>query len=252
MSSLSREQDRHWHEEELQGSEYQEALEVLQRYEPLFDRFQTWSDFISFMRKGASDDPLKEQALLAILKTHAADRAPRWRAVLLAVFWPGLDSLLNQKMHWDPDADALWQNVQWAFIQTVCKLDVTRRTDCIVKRIINGTIHRLHEECQRTWRHSERETPTDLEPFEETLPGGEEVACDAIDLCLAQDAEVARLRAHADAGRISRADHLLLVGTRVYGMTAAQFARKTGISTDLARKRRLRAEAVIRRAEEEK
>ena len=49
---------------------------------------------------------------------------------------------------------------------------------------------------------------------------------------------------------ISEADFLLLVGTRVYGKTAAQYARETGMCSDLARKRRLRAEAAIRKAEE--
>jgi hypothetical protein len=250
MSSVSREQDRRYHEQELQKSEYQQALEHLQRKEPLVRQFRTWSEFIAFMREGTSSDPLKEEALLAILKTHAADRDPRWRAVLLAVFWPGLDSIFNRKKRWDTDADERWQNVQWAFLQTVCKLDISRRTDRLVQRIVNGTIHRLHDEYRRVWKLAEREVATDPEQLEECLDGGEEIDFDAMDRRSKQEAEIKRLREHAEAGRISEADFLLLVGTRVYGKSAAQYAREVGISSDLARKRRLRAESAIRRSEE--
>ncbi len=245
-----RNHDRQRLEQELGSETYTSLLRRLHETNAFLRRFGDWADFIAFMREGTSDDPLKEKALLVILKAHAADRDPRWRAVLLAVFWPGLDSIFHRKKHWDTDPDERWQNVQWAFLQTVCKLDVDRRSDRLVQRLINGTIHRLHDEYRRLWRVGERETAFDPEQLEELLAGGEELDFDAMDLRSKQEAEIERLREHADAGRISEADFLLLVGTRVYGKTAAQYARETGISSDLARKRRLRAEAAIRRYEE--
>jgi len=250
MDSASRDREYRRLQREIEGEEYAALLQRLQCREPVLRRFSSWSDFIAFMREGESDGPLKEEALLAILEAHAADRDPRWRAILLAVFWPGLDSIFNRKKRWDADADERWQNVQWAFLQTVCRLDVRRRTDRLVQRLVSGTIHRLHDEYRRVWRLNGRETATDPEQLEELLDGGEELDFDAMDLRAKQEAEIKRLREHADAGRISEADFLLLVGTRVYGKTAAQYARETGISCDLARKRRLRAEAAIRRAEE--
>ena len=63
--------------------------------------------------------------------------------------------------------------------------------------------------------------------------------------------EVARLREHVIAGRISERDFLLLVATRLYGQTIAGYARQVGLDYQVAKKRRLRAEAVIRRFEEE-
>ena len=245
-----RDQDYERLEQEIGGENYTSLLRRLQETNDALLRFGGWPDFIAFMREGTSDDPVKEEALLAILTTHVEDQDPRWRAVLLAVFWPGLDSIFNRKKGWDENEDERWQNVQWAFLQAVCKLDVSRRTDHIVQRIVNGTIHRLHDEYQRIWRHGERETPTDPGQFEEMVGGGDEPDFDVIDIRSKQDAEIRRLREHADAGRISEADFLLLVGTRVYGKTAAQYARETGMSCELARKRRLRAEAAIRRAEE--
>ena len=245
----NRDHDRQRLEQELGGETYTSLLRQLHETNAFLRRFGDWSDFIAFMREGASDDPLKEESLLAILKAHAADRDPRWRAVLLAVFWPGLDSVFNHKKHWDKDADERWQNVQWAFLQTVCKLDIGRRTDRLVQRLVSGTIHRLHDEYRRIWNREECETPNSPEYFE-GLVGSRDPDLDAIDLRVKQEAEIKRLREHADAGRISEADFLLLVGTRVYGKSAAQYARETGMSCDLARKRRLRAEAIIRRAEE--
>lgn len=249
MATVSRDRDRQRLEQELQSNECQRLLQGLQKQEPFLRQFTAWADVIAFMHEGTSEDPLKQEMLLAILRAHAEDQDPRWRAILLAVFWPGLDSIFNRKKRWDTDADERWQNVQWAFLQTVCKLDVGRRTDRLVQRIVNGTIHRLHDEYRRIWSRLEREKPTDPEQFEELLGGGEEPHFDEIDLRSIQSAEVARLREHADAGRISEADFLLLVGTRVYGKSAVQYARETGISSDLARKRRLRAEAAIRRTE---
>lgn len=250
MQSTSRDCDYHRLQQEVDGDDYRTLLEKLQRSEPLLREFSNWSDFIAFMREGTSDDPRKNKVLRLIFDAHAEDQDPRWRVILLVVFWPGLASIFNRKKRWDADEEERWQNVQWAFLQTVCKLDISRRTDRLVQRIINGTIHRLHDEYRRVWKRLERETATDPELLEEMVGGGEGVDFDGIDLRLRQDAEIKRLRDHMGAGRISEADFLLLVGTRVYDKTAAQYARETGMSCDLARKRRLRAEAAIRRAEE--
>ena len=52
-----------------------------------------------------------------------------------------------------------------------------------------------------------------------------------------------------DAGRITTADGLLLIGTRVYGTSVADYARDTGVAYQVAKKRRQRAEAAIGRFE---
>ena len=53
-----------------------------------------------------------------------------------------------------------------------------------------------------------------------------------------------------DAGRITEADYLLLVGTRVYGKQVVDYAREMGLAYQVAKKRRQRAEAAIRRFQE--
>jgi hypothetical protein len=244
----SRERDYETVVREMRSAEYGALLGVLQGTEPFLCRFRSWDDVITFMRNGTSRDPDKNVVLQAILRAHSETHDHRLRTVLLVIFWPGLEAILNRKKRWDANEDERWQSVMWAFVETVCRLDIGKRTDRLVQRIINGTIHRLYEEYRRVWRITERETATDPEQLDELAEDGEELDFDAMDLRAKQEAEINRLRAHADAGRISEADFLLLVGTRVYGKTAAQYARETGVSCDLARKRRLRAEAAIRSA----
>ena len=48
-----------------------------------------------------------------------------------------------------------------------------------------------------------------------------------------------------EAGRITEADFLLLVGTRLYRQSIAEYARSVGVNTEAAKKRRQRAEAAI-------
>ncbi len=242
--------DREWLEQEIRGEAYTSLLQHLQQTHAFLRRFSTWADVVAFMREGTSSDPRKDGVLLPILQAHARDGDARWRTILLVIFWPGIESVCKRKGHWEQDEDLLWGNAVWAFLQAVCKLNISRRTDRLVPRIINGTIHRLHDEYSRQWRHGEREVATDPEELDEREGDGEaEIIC-TVDLHLWQDAEVARFRGHMEAGRISEADFHLLVGTRVYSKSAAQYAREVGISGDVARKRRQRAEAVIREFEE--
>jgi len=244
-----RNNDRERLEREILGETYTSLLLSLQQTDGFLRRFRTWADTIVFMRQGSSEDPRKDEVLRPILRAHAIDRDPRWLSVLLAIFWPGLGSIANRKAGWDADADERWQNVVWAFLQTVCKLDPAKRPDRLVQKIINDTFHRFHEEYQRSWNRSEREVATDPKQFEDQPSGDDDLVLDQIDRRFRQEAEIKRLQEHMEAGRISEADFLLLIGTRVYGKSAAEYAREIGVNGELTRKRRLRAEATIRKFE---
>jgi hypothetical protein len=247
MAGGSRERDRERLARQIEG--YSALLARLKETAGVFRRFSAWSEVVAFMREGTSEDPLKEDVLLAIFRALAEGGDPRWQAILLVIFWPGLESVFNQKRGWDKDEEERWQNVTWAFVQAVSKLDVARRTDRIVQRVINSTIHRLHDEYRRVWDRAGRETATDPERIG-TLPrASEEPAFEEIELRSDREAEVERFRRHMEAGRISEDDFRLLVETRVGGKSAAQFARDNGMSPALARQRRLRAETAIRRGE---
>jgi hypothetical protein len=250
MESASRRSEYELLARELEGEQYVALLRELQGRAPLFREFESWQDVIGLMRAGMSRDPKKDAVLLRILQAHARDGDARWRTVALAIFWPGIESVCKRKGRWDTDKDRLWANAVWAFLQAVCKLDIVRRTDHLVSRIISGTIHRLHDEYSREWCCADREIPTDPDELDGWEGSGEDEIICTVDLHLWQEAKIAQFRGHMELGLINEADFHLLVATRVYGKSAAQYADEVGMSGAVARKRRQRAEALIREFEE--
>jgi hypothetical protein len=91
-----------------------------------------------------------------------------------------------------------------------------------------------------------RRGPEEIEALAGTAEG---IDTSDIDLREVHENEIERLRQHMNAGRITEADFLLLVGTRVYGKSVADYAREAGMTYQVAKKRRQRAEAAIRQFE---
>jgi len=249
MASVSRERDRAQLDQELRTVEHQHLLGILQQSERFFQQFLTWADVIGFMRTGTSTDPRKDDILRPIFEAHSTDQDPRWRAILLAIFWPGLESIHFQKRGWDPDSRERWQNIVWAFLQVVCRVDIRQRPDRLVQKVFNDTIHRLHDECQRAWTRASRERVKDPQAINALAGGVAGIDFTGIALREAQEIALRRLQEHLQAGRISEADFFLLVGTRVYGQSVADYAREAGLDYQVAKKRRQRAEAAIGRFE---
>jgi len=249
MASVSRERDRARLEQELRTDDYQNLLEKLQRNKPFLRQFRTWAGVIAFMRSGTSTDPRKDEILRPIFEAHRQDQDPSWRTILLVIFWPGLISIHFQRAGWDADSHERWQNIAWIFFQVVCRVDVTRRTDRLVQKVFNDTVHHLHQEYRRLWNRANHELPTDPKLVEVLAGGVEGVDLPGIELRQAQELEIQRLRAHMEAGRLSEADFLLLVGTRIYETSVVDYARAMGLDYQVAKKRRQRAEAAIGRFE---
>ena len=246
MTGPSRHCDCEQLEQELKSEKYQELLVRLQRKEPFLRHFGTWTDVIAFMRTGTSDDPRKDEVLRPVFETHAEDSDPRWRAILLVIFWPGLESIHFQKRGWDQDPDERWQNIVWTFLQVLCRVDVRRRPDRLVQKVFNDTVHHLYNEYRRAWERTKHEVAVDPEEINALAGGIEGIDFAGIERREAQEIEIKRLREHAEAGRITEVDFLLLVGTRVYGRSVSDYAREAGLGYQAAKKRRQRAEAAIR------
>jgi len=252
MASPSRDRERERLEQELKNEKYQRLLMKLHREEPFLRQFRTWADVIAFMRNGTSQDPRKDEVLRPIFEAHSEDEDPRWRAILMAIFWPGLESIHFQKRGWDADVHERWQNITWTFLQVLCRIDVKRRPDRLVQKVYNDTVHHLHDEYRRAWNRSSREFTAEPDEIDALAGGVEGIDFAGIELREAQEIEINRLREHLEANRITEADFLLLIGTRVYGKSVADYAREAGLDYQVAKKRRQRAEAVIRRFEKEK
>ena len=244
-----RDEDRERLARELQDSTYQALLRTLQQTHRFFRRFRTWADVIACMRNGTSTDPRKDEVLRPIFEAHAEDEDPRWRAVLLVIFWPGLASIHVHKRGWDTDPEERWQNVVWTFLKVVCRIDLIKRSDRLVQKVINDTVHHLHDEYRRAWNRTNREVTAEPDEIAALVGGVAGIDLVGIELREQQAIEIERLHEHLDAGRITEADYLLLVGTRVYGQSVADYAREANLDYQVAKKRRQRAEAVIRLVE---
>jgi len=243
----SRDFDRDQLQLQLQTDEFQILLLSLQRKIPFFRQFLTWTDILAFMRTGTSQDPDKDEVLRPILECHAMDEDPRWRAVLLAIFWPGLESIHYQMRDRDPNQDDRWQDIVWIFLHVLCRIDVKQRPSRLVQKVFNDTVHRLHDMYRSPAARTDQEIPSEPEDIEFLAGGAEDGAIAAFELLEEKEPEVRQLRRHLDAGRLSEGDFMLLVGTEAYGLSIANTARLMGLDYELASKRRQRALAKIRR-----
>lgn len=229
---------------ELEKDEYRNLLYGLQKNAPHLQQFQAWPDVLAFMHDAASPNSLKDNILREIFSAHAVDSDSRWRTILLAIFWPGLESIFAKKHTWDENANDLWQNIIWTFLQILSRIDVEKRRDRLFQKVINDTYYHLHEIYSRNWKTEN--SSTFLSDVGDLI-GNEDVDFAAIALHEAQEKEIAHLKVHLDAGRINTANFALLVGTQVYGKTDEEYAAETGLKAHTVKKRRQRAEARIRK-----
>ena len=251
MAESSRHLDGARLERELEDKEFWDLLAHLQRGEPFLRQFSTWGNVIAFMRHGTSRDPRKDEILRPILMANEKDKDHHWRTILLVIFWPGLMSIHRKKRHWDKnDPDELLQRIFWAFLQTICGINLKHRSDRFVQWIYNTTLCRLRDEYRRDWRRAAREVRSESGPIEQVadLKG---IDFEGIERRIGQKIEIESLREHLVAGRIKEAAFLLIIGTRVYDQTLAEYARGVGLSTEAAKKRRQRAETAIRNCKNE-
>lgn len=204
---------------------------------------------VEFMHAGTSDDPLKDEILRPLFQSIKEEKEHRYRTVLLVIFWPGLNSIHRQMRHKDSDFDALWQNIIWSFYEVICGVDVEKRPCRLVQKIFNSTFSHLRRGYRREWEKGNREMSLygkDGELLEKPV---ENISFGIIDLLDAKKVEIRQLQLHMEEGRINEADFLLLVGRKVYKQSLADYARKSGIKYETAKKRYQRAEATIRNFE---
>ena len=250
MASPSREQDRARLEQEIQTARYQKLLQDLGRRDPFFRQFAAWVDVIAFMRSGTTKDLRKDEVLRPILTAHTEDEDPRWRTILLAIFWSGLESIHFQRRGWDSDDDDRWQTIVWAFLKIIHRIDEKRRPARLFQKILNDTVQHYYDEIKKAWPRSSHEVLAGPEEIEFFAGGTYDMGFAIFEFREEKEPEIRRLREHMEAGRISDADFLLLVGTKVYGASVSDYAREVGMDYQVAKKRRQRAEATIKRFEE--
>jgi len=101
-------------------------------------------------------------------------------------------------------------------------------------------------------RSGTREVGVDPEEIETLAGAAEGIDTSDIDLREAKESQVERLRQHMDAGGITEADSLLLVGNARLRPVCCRLCSRGGHDYQAIKKRRQRAEAAIRRFEGKK
>ncbi len=231
-------------EQELQEEEYRTLLQELKGNAEFLRRYDTWADVVAFMRDGEANDQLTDEVLRPVFKAHTESGDRRWRTILLVIFWPGLESISWKKRGWDPDIEERWQNIVWAFLQVVCLIDVNRRPGRLVQKVINDTVHRLHDEYRQTWKIKSHEIMSESDEYESHIKDFDGSSQEG-----RKFAWIRKLRAYMQEGLINEADFLLLIGTRLYGKPLVDYARERGLNYQAISKRRRRTEAAIRNYE---
>ena len=244
----SRQSDRQRLERLLATDDYQAVLNRLREEAPALSAFDTWADVVAFMQ-AERQDPRKDDVLRALFHAHTQSTDPRFRTILLVLFWTALLSIHHQKRAWDADPDELWQNITWAFLKVLCRIDLTKRPTRLAQKVYNDTIHHLHDTYRHSWNRAQRETTAEPDRIIELAGAVAGVNVADIEQRQEHQQELTQLRAHVAAGRLSEADYLLVVGTRKYVQSVADYARQNGLDYQVAKKRRQRAEATIRQFE---
>ena len=256
MSSASRSQDHAQFERELQTQRYESLLENLRRQHLVYRPFEDWAGVMDFMHTGSSRDPLKNDILHAVFRAHQDDRDPRWWTVLLVIFWPALEAIHKRKTHWDPDPDNRWQNIFSVFLQVVSRIDVFRRPQRLVQKVVNDTFRGFYDLCrgELDWVNSladptpsEDEEEEEEDPFDALAKDGEATEFVEAERRCDEAFQIKKLRHYVSSGVISETDLFLIVGTRTYGASLSKFASDRELSYEWAKKTRQRAEARIRR-----
>jgi hypothetical protein len=235
----------------LESARYARLLADLQVDESPLQPYSTWAEVVDAILHLRGDSPVIDGVLAALLRHRHRDQE-RIATILLAGCYPLLYGIFKRRVTWDRDPEAVWQAVLVAACEVFARIDPAQRRVRLRQKIINDTAHRLYEGYCRVWRHAEREI-TGLAAPHGALVSDEhwdDALLDVLDQRDAEQRQASRLARFRDAGIITSDDYLLVVGTRIYGRRVADQAVDLQLSYQAAKKRRQRAEAAIRRAEQ--
>jgi len=234
-------------EAELQGRQGQERLLTLQAEFPALKGLDDWSTVFCHLLDRSVPGHVKDQILGALIFVAQEDRDSGWNTVLTLAFWPTLESIQWQKRGWDPDAEGLWHNLYWQFLEVVHGIDVVRRPDKIAGRVFNTTVHNLHEHYRHKWDRGGGEVNLGNEAYTalaDQLVGEDTTQVESrADLALLIRA-LKRLR---DRGILSRTEFRLFWAVDIGGQSVVEFASRRGLAYHAVKKTRQRALRKIRR-----
>lgn len=250
-------------EREVLGNDFGRFFDETLRRETALAEFDGPAALIKFLHTPSEEYGRKDAALCALLRAYQAagpDRAGIG-SLLLLILWPGLEAIVRSKRDQFKEVEDLWGEVHWAFLETAWRYPVERRPARVANNLKLDTLNRLctlqrercqHQDVVKTLLDAARREGEELfasPPLDVTTLDAPPPTAKAEDraevLARACDRAV-------EEGLISDLDRLLITATRIYGRELKAYAREHGLAYEMAKKRRQRAEQVVRRLLERK
>lgn len=232
--------------EDLTAEHYKKLLKKLSENSSDLSSLDSWEQVAVHIQSLPADSPDKDTLLSEIFSEIRNRGIAGYQSLVLAIFWPELICIQNSKWKWDHDPDSRWGNVLWAYLQIAERFDPSTRDSGICRKLFNDTVNALYKIYKSEWDLLCSEIPTDPQEMLDTYDGS---VCDQpMPGFLLFPSELIRehLSNHLNSGHINELDLKIITETRLDGKSLKYCAENAGISYEAAKKRRSRAENILR------
>jgi hypothetical protein len=235
-------------EREVHSSDGSDFLQALSAEHPEFAGFDSWDAVLQFLHDPGECGAKKDFILRLVLSGRQC-RPVLCQAVLALAFWPALASLFSKRAAITnaSDQDDLWQEIYYAFVETINRIDISRRTERIATKIYGDTFSRFHIAWSRRCNHYSHETSFADEDLNFFLGSAENQDITDYDNRDDVQGKIQQLRHCVQRGLISESDYTLLMGAVIYGRGLRELARSESLDYETAKKRRQRALQAVKK-----
>jgi hypothetical protein len=230
---------------ELETDDYVALFESFSRRCSRARRFGGWLDLIAYQHEDAGRDS-GQGVLCELFTCYAENRGPHWLPVLTLVFFPVLTANLATRRHWRICKKEMCSDLYWAHTGAFADVDPSSRQSEIVRQVINRTLGRFRQLCEKEWNHARRERASADPVHSAKEPNAPDQRLAALEDHEEARWVLGRLHGMAEKSAISREDLELVLDTRMQEVNLQDAATARGLSYQAAKKRRQRAEAAIR------
>ena len=236
---------------ELESPAYRQLLEQLRYKEESLRDLEGWHQVLCAARQLAPDSLQSDAIWSALLRQRSYNPELIYTA-LLAGCYPFIIGIYKRRRSWDKDSETLWNYILVTAWESLRCIDPEKRPEKILRKILNDTSHRLYQENNSRWKRISREASNyNCKSWSDLISSEhwDDAMLDLIDHRDAQQRELDKLSRLRAAAALTETEFHILVGRRIYGRLDAEQAEHLKVTVEAAKKRRQRAESVLRRVE---
>jgi len=202
-----------------------------------FRAFENLEAFILFMEKPSPESYSEKDACLWAVVRHIQISEERTAGLSLLTYLmsKGLQAILRDMIRYGMEPRDAWSDLWWKFLETALTYPLERRRKKVAVNLLLDTRHRVFG-----GRITEMSRSSMIDELEENVASIEA----RFDDPLYQNAH--RLIEGESLVGVDDRDIALVVASRVYAQDLHDLAKESGLSYEAVRKRRQRAEKVIK------